>query len=375
MKSSRSNGAHKQSGFTLLELLISLLITITVISGTVQMLVVSKSNFVTSRELAAAQENARYALKYIVDEIRMAGFTGCTSTPYYYANSIDSSTWYLKKPGLEGYEHEAGISNFPVAFRADTVANTDALIVRRTAPTGLTLKKIGSGNGNNAAHVPTSAHLNLNKAHAYKPGQPMLLTSPDCQWMGIFQMTGPANPNNNATHMEHNKGNAVSPGNCEKELAGKYDCADTSGKESEAYLEGSTLRELRSEAYYIGRSTTDNSVPALFRERMLVNSTTKALYTAEEELVKGVENMQIFYGLDNNLDDGIADIYKKASGISTPNEWSKVVSVRLSLRMRSLLPVYNQSENYGEFEGAAGTDGSDRFLRQDVSTTITLRNP
>ncbi len=365
MKSSRSNVAHKQSGFTLLELLISLLITITVISGTVQMLVVSKSNFVTSRELATAQENARYALKYIVDEIRMSGFTGCTSTPLRFANSIDDSDWYLNRPGMAGYEHEAGTNDFPPQFRADIVPKTDAVVVRRAAATGLRLD------------ADTGATLHLNNPHSFQPGQAMLIADPDCQQVGLFQITGPQNVNHNATTMVHNKGNAVSPGNCEMQIAGTYDCSDTGGKSNAAYSKGSSLLELRGEAYYIGWSTSDANVPALFRERMLVNSSTNAIYTAGEELVKGVENMQIFYGLDNIDDDGIADIYKKANGIgiSTPAEWNNVVSVRLSLRLRSLLPVYNQSEIFGEFEGATGTGGSDRFLRQDVSTTISIRNP
>jgi hypothetical protein len=42
--------------------------------------------------------------------------------------------------------------------------------------------------------------------------------------------------------------------------------------------------------------------------------------------------------------------------------------------MRSILPVYNESVAFGVFEGVTGTNGSDRFMRQDVSTIITLRN-
>src|SRR5689334_5538474 len=115
-----SKAERHQCGFTLIELLVALAITVVVMSGVVQVLTVSKSNFITGRELAITQENARYAMQFISDEVRMAGFTGCTSKPYAIANSINGSngSWYLYNPGLEGFEHEAGTASFPVEFRA-----------------------------------------------------------------------------------------------------------------------------------------------------------------------------------------------------------------------------------------------------------------
>ena len=102
-----------------------------------------------------------------------------------------------------------------------------------------------------------------------------------------------------------------------------------------------------------------------------------AATTTAEELVKGVENMQVLYGLDQ-LDqdgmpgsDGVADQYATADMVTG---WNDVVSVRLSLRMRSLLPVFNENVAFDEFEGVAGTDGADRYLRQDLSSIITIRN-
>src|SRR5688572_14433830 len=88
---------YSQRGFTLIELLVALTITIVVMSGVVQVLTVSKSNFVTGRELAMSQENARYAMKFITDEIRMGGFTGCTSKPLSVVNTINGAknSWYL----------------------------------------------------------------------------------------------------------------------------------------------------------------------------------------------------------------------------------------------------------------------------------------
>ena len=140
---------------------------------------------------------------------------------------------------------------------------------------------------------------------------------------------------------------------------------------------------LHSEAYYIGNSDSDATVPALFRERMMVNTTTSAAYTAHEELVQGVENMQILYGMDkydytNTVagNDGLADAYVKANAITgvAPLVWSNVVSVRITLRLRSINAVYTSNVDYPVFEGVTGTDGSDRYMRQTVSSTIMIRN-
>lgn len=65
------------AGFTLLELLIAMAMGIVVMSGVVSVLVVSKSNYVTERELATLQENARFAIRFLTQEIQMAGYNGC----------------------------------------------------------------------------------------------------------------------------------------------------------------------------------------------------------------------------------------------------------------------------------------------------------
>ena len=357
-------GRLGQAGLTLVELMVSIAISMTVLGGAVQVLVVSKGNFVTGRELATLQENARFAMRLLSDEVRMAGYTGCSATPLGYANSIRNSAgiWYLGNTGLRGYEHEAGVNSFPAEFRSDTAADTDAIVVLRGEIAGLDL----SGN-----HNASSATIPVNMAHSYQPGQIMVIVSADCTQVGVFQLTGPTNNGNDATSMNHNQGNAnPSPGNCTESLTGNFTCANTAGATVTAYPPGSTIMEMRSDAYYIGSSSTDSSVPALFRERLQLSGTT--IGTTSEELVQGVENMQILYGLDNAGGDGLVDMYLKANSESM--NWAKVVAVRLVLRMRSITPVYTNDVEHPEFEGIDDTDVSDRFMRQVISTTIQIRN-
>ncbi|MEY4642230.1 MAG: hypothetical protein RLZZ227_2224 [Pseudomonadota bacterium] len=369
----------RQLGLTLVELMVSIAIATTVMSGVVQVLLVSKANFITERELSGLQENARFAMKYLGDEIRMAGFSGCSEgnpTPAF-ANNIIGSTgtaaWYLRDLGMTGYEYDAGIGLFPAAFSADVLANTDALAVRRADDNGLRVASVG---------YVGSDPVKANKAHSYKPGQAFVAANFDCSQIGIFQNSGPANAANTADTLAHATGTVV-PGNCVTQMGGNFACnsaTTTAGTAtSYAYQRGSRIMELRSEAYYVGASESDSSVPALFRERMMLNTTTSTLYTAAEELVQGVENMQILYGIDTDA-DAVANLYVKGNNATwlvlpyDPVKWKRVVTVRLMLRMRSLNPVYNENVAYPVFQDVAGTNGSDRFMRQNVTTTIQLRN-
>jgi type IV pilus assembly protein PilW len=127
---------------------------------------------------------------------------------------------------------------------------------------------------------------------------------------------------------------------------------------------------LISHAYYVGPSEVSGDIPALFRERLGV--VTKKAATWSEELIQGVENMQVQYGLDTADATQAPDIYLNANDILM--DWKKIRNVRISLRLRSVLPVYQHNVPYDEFMGITHTDGSDRYMRHTFTTTITLRN-
>jgi type IV pilus assembly protein PilW len=362
----------RQAGLTLVEMLVSIAIAVTILSGVVQVLLASKNNFISERELSSLQENARFAMKQLSDEIRMAGYTGCLATPPHFTNTVTgSNVWHLNGLGLQGFDNSAGVSSFPTEFSGDVKASTDAIVVRRGETTGLRLT------------ASTAATLPLNRAHAYQPAQLMLITDPSCVQVALFQISGPTNTAFTATTIEHAAGGTITPSNCTSSLTTddpSFSCS-AGVATTTAYTVGSAVLEMHSEAYYIGNSESDATVPALFRERLLVNTSSSSLVTVAEELVQGVDNMQIEYGYDTPnyptvtfpLGDGLADQYLKANSASLTN-WSQVVSVRLTLRMRSVYPIYDGNVAYGDFEGVSGTSGSDRFMRQTVSTTIQIRN-
>jgi type IV pilus assembly protein PilW len=214
--------------------------------------------------------------------------------------------------------------------------------------------------------VAASSTFQLQTEHAVDPGDIVLVATPDCRQLGYFQAVAAADD-----YITHTTENLVSPGNCTGELAGTFVCGSGTASQRQ-YPPGSVLMKLISHAYYVGPSEVSDAVPALFRERLGVVTAQAATWS--EELIQGVENLQVQYGIDlgsaNSLD--VTDIYIKAS--DGRMDWQKINSVQISLRLRSLQPVYQHDIAYDEFMGITGTDGSDRFLHETFSTTINVRN-
>ena len=154
-----------------------------------------------------------------------------------------------------------------------------------------------------------------------------MIVDANCTNMAIFANTNPTNVNNNASKSVHNTGTIVDAEyeNCTKSIKGSFTCADTSGALSLAYTAGSSVFKIESFAYYIGPSSIDASILSLYPKN--VSNTSVAV----EEMVEGVTDLDIYYGLKlgNNTQ------YLQADGISDAN-WSNVQSVRYKVAVRSL---------------------------------------
>jgi type IV pilus assembly protein PilW len=79
--------------------------------------------------------------------------------------------------------------------------------------------------------------------------------------------------------------------------------------------------------------------------------------TGAQELVEGIENMQIFYGVDTDTPHDGANYYAPAN---LPPDWPNVVSIRI------ILSAYTIDGNL--------TSTGDGRIRRTFTSTITLRN-
>lgn len=67
-------------GFGLIELMIALVLSLIVVLGVVQIFIAAKNTYVSQSAAAVMQEDARFALSKMMQEIRMVGMFGCLET-------------------------------------------------------------------------------------------------------------------------------------------------------------------------------------------------------------------------------------------------------------------------------------------------------
>jgi type IV pilus assembly protein PilW len=93
--------------------------------------------------------------------------------------------------------------------------------------------------------------------------------------------------------------------------------------------------------------------------------------TDREELVQGVDQMQVEYGIDNN-NDRIVDTYDVATATT---DWQRVVAVRAALLVRSI-DQYGTDTDRRSYQLLSVTvpAANDRRLRQVFTATASIRN-
>lgn len=339
-----------EQGLTMVELLVALAIGMfmTMVVGSVY--VGSKGSFRYAEAMSRIQENARFSMEHLARSIRMAGYLGCGSISQY-ANVVNGGTGLfldLSNP-VRGYE--GGVSVFPVEF-STAVAGTDAVVLLGVDPSAeLTVNN----------HNAVSAQIDTGN-HTIPKGSILLIT--DCSHSAVFQMTGPATTGVK-TNVVHNTGvSGVSPGNCNKELGASCPTA-----KAYTFKPGASLLRLSASGYYIAPSSSGSGNSLWVRTLDQSGGTGTTL---PMELIEGVENMQIEYGLDTDANKA-ANQWAKANTVESGGNWPNVVALRVSLLMRSLednLSAKPQSYTYND----APTTSADRRVRRVYTLTTTLRN-
>ncbi|NKN33654.1 PilW family protein [Marichromatium bheemlicum] len=353
----------RQRGLSLVELMIGMLIGLFLIGGMVQLLGANRQVYRYQEALSRIQEHARFALETLGYEIRMAGYTGCPIRNEI-ANVINGAgtTWWLdfNTGSVRGYD---GSQHFPGRAigtnTGDRVAGTDAATFIHGGGDSYTV----------ATHNPTAAEFKLNTTHDLDDGSIVLVC--DATQTSILQLT---NVNSSNVTIVHNTGTAT-PGNCTKGLGSPVEC--TANGTPYTFGPDSSMVDFVPTAFYIGVSTSGTG-RSLYRIRSQVSAATTSV--AVEELIEGVEDMQIFYGIDADGDRVVDPDYVDASAIT---DWEQVLSVRLELLFVSLEDQLNIEPQWIAFPSADtgranligdGFTAADRRLYQAFGTTLGLRN-
>jgi type IV pilus assembly protein PilW len=334
-----SGSPRFQQGLSIVELMVAIAISLILLTGVVQIFLSSKTSYRLLEATSRVQENGRFAVGFIGEDVRMAGYRGCyRDTPANIEAGINTPTLFNwdYATGIQGNEWTgAGWAPGLNALIAGQVVNgTDVLVTRGLADDGV-----------NLTGTSTAAQIFAVDADNVTNGDIMIVS--DCSQSSIFQVTGQASAAGIVT-LDHASGGAWVPGNINTNLARVYGTDAQVGR-------------LVTNIYYIGTGASGS--PALFRQSTQPGGAMQA-----QELADDVENMQVLYGEDTD-NDGVANRFVTANNIGSLND---VVSVRVSLLIRSEDNIASTEQTYA-YDGE-DIEAGDLRVRRVFNTTIKIRN-
>lgn len=342
----------RQRGLSLVELMIALALSMILVLAVGEVYVASRQTYRTQDALSRLQENARYAVETMSYDMRMAGQVGCSFDTTKDVNVLNTAAFGdLFGESLKGFE-KGGSAAAP--FTA-SLAMGDAVQLFRASESPYLVKD----------HDQAASTFNFASTTDIVKDDILVVT--DCSHAAVFQASGPATAGTTVVHAA----GGTSPGNCSAKLGPKPSDSDPCTATMDyvtpsgpGFPPGSRILRVMSKLYYIASNPAGE--PALYRQTI-----SKGLMVTEE-IVEGVEDMQIQYGVDTSADKS-ADNYVDAGGVA---DWSQVVSMRVSLLMRTAENnVVTEPQTY-KFPASAtsGTTATDRRIRQVFTSTIGTRS-
>ncbi len=366
--------AGSAAGLTLVELMVALAVFSILMLGLGTVYQANKRNGAVQREFAYLQENARFALNLIAQDIRQSGFSGCNpeikilldqTDPAYDPNLFDFSAT------LSGFEflgtlpgdlynmpaiataaplswNDAGGNALPAGF-TNPVAGSDVLIVKSAQPlAGVTPS---AETPQNAASVPLTGPSGV-------PAGTIVMIA-DCKNADVFQNTANENAATLTRGVSGNKpGNVVPGGN----------------SFSHTYRQAASLYTASIYGYYV--SLGAGGEPGLFRV-----SFRQGTADTPQELASGIENMQVLYGEDTDATpDFLPNRYVPAHQVTNPK---RVVTVKISLLVRSPQEIPRPQAaaaptlllaGVNAASGVRITPPNEARLRKVFTTTVFVRN-
>ena len=386
-------GQKHTRGVTLVELMIAMVISSIVLLGVATVYSSSKRSYKVQEEMARLQENARYAFNVMSRDIRGAGFVGCNPTITSLLDTPADSPLSDFQAGVEGWEYDAtgtapgndytitsltttgaasnwggydrdasGAPDDLLAEVAGEVLDGNDVLMVRSAMAGSYEDPSTCADGSvlrlKGSNPPNSTSLTFNCATNIKKGE--LVIFGNCDRGDLFQNGS----NDNASTLTRDTG-----------CGGHEPCnVNPASVNWSQFCENCQLYKAKGIVYYIGVGSGNE--PALFRYDYSLGTDVATF----DELVEGIENMQILYGedLSPNDDDIQPTRYVTGDNISNPDN---VVAVRISLLVRTpqelnrpQAAATNRLLGVDNATGVDITSMSDRRIRKVFTTTLFLRN-
>ena len=344
-----------QRGVNLIELMIALTISLMVLAGASVLLVNANKSSRIQDDLVGMQENARFAVQQISDDIRMSGYYGCVEdiNPVDAAGPIISNLSagadFLNFP-VTGYEHSAT----PVTTLTDD--NRDVLEIQYAVP----VTTMNGDMGSPVDDIPVSDTSGIAVADIL-----MLAT---CESGDIFAVSGVG-----AGTLQHQtdttSGGDLTIENTSDSLSALYPQQSYPGIDNILYRFNRVKYSISVEDEDGDGDLTDE-VPTLFR------GVNRALDDPGDPFIRGVDAFEVLYGEDTD-GDSIPNTYVAADAVTN---WGSVGAVRFAMLMRTENEFgndFDRADESGDTISVLGEDftvGDERVRRRIFQTTVYIRN-
>jgi len=311
----------RAAGLTLVELLVAMTIGLVLIVGATQVYVDSHAAYAVNETTARLQENARYALSVLEPDIRMSGYWGLTNR----SDGIGGEAQPTDAQSALGAPAASTCGvNFPLLVGFPVQGTNDSYAATCAA---------GNGGNVTSAAMPNADTITVRRASA--------ITVPPATASGPLRI-------------------------CSTRTSGLL-VTDITG----SFCQGADaqINNLIVNLYYVDQSSSQAGVPSLRRKALNAGPAFQ-----DDEIVPGVEDLQVQYGVDLSggfgAASGAASEYLNAGAALTnlltnatpPSQFpAQIASVRIWLLVRSDAPEAGFTDDriyeYGDRLTANGTTG------------------
>ena len=354
---------HRKSarGFSLLELMVAVTISLLLLMGVVALFVSSRASYETTERLSRIQENGRYALDQFTNDIRAAGYQGCARANPGSARAADFVISSLNNPNAllwnfavpaQGFNGLGG-STFSPALGAGILnpepsADGDVVVLRIPQRDAVAMQLTDA-----QVDAADPLQVGIINPAPIEAGDVAVIT--DCEARAWFQVTGYAG--GEIQHIETG-GTQTTPGNSSASLL-------------HPFKRGAEVVPVTTVIYYLAPGNANPELMSLWRK------TGGALLS--DEIAEGIERLEIRYGIDDptNGTDGRVDSY--VDDVSAVTSWDRVYSLKIALLARAPDAYGTDIDNqvytlFGAPNEVTAGPFNDRFLRKVFTATVAVRN-
>jgi type IV pilus assembly protein PilW len=356
----RNRKVGRQSGLTLIEFLIAIVIGMILVAAIGTLIANQSANRSEIDRAGKLIENGRFAVSTIASDAEMAGYWGemgsappvpsalpdpCSVTV---SGSSPDSFESARGVPVQGYDSLASLPANLAACITNWKIGTDILVIRKLDPDTADMEN------------PPGA-MDLTKA---KAGQVYLQTGLDSTGTSLTYAIGASDPASDAT---------------------TFALKTKSGGIA-------ALRKYVVHIYYISQCSVEVSgsctnadggtpIPTLKRVELSYasNSPSITCSSCKLSIAEGIENMQIDYGIDTDS-DGLPNGADSTGAAFTVNDWASVMSLKIHLLARATekTPGYTDTKSYAlgaSLPASAASAANDGYPRHVFVQSVRLVNP